>query len=75
MSGLGLRGPMEGVHKGAIGVGRFATLLTAQCPQEGAHLVGKASSSTLVSTVRNLTQQAAVDSVETKDAQDPGHRS
>lgn len=57
--------PVKGIHKGATSVGRFAQLLPAQGSQEGTHLV----------SVRRLTQQVAVDSVETKDAQDPGPRS
>lgn len=55
-------------------MGRFAQLLPAQGSQEGTHMVGKVPSGTLVTSVRRLTQQVAVDSVETKDAQDPGPR-
>lgn len=37
-----------------------------------AHPVGKVSSGTLRTSVRKMTQKAAEDPVETKDAQDPG---
>lgn len=65
---------VKGIHRGATSVGRFAQLLPAQGSQEGTHMVGKVPSGTLVTSVRRLTQQVAVDSVETKDAQDPGPR-
>lgn len=75
MSAVGLRGPPGRGTQGATNVGRFAKCLQHRGLQEGTHLFGRAPSGTPVTSVRKLTQQTAVGSVETKDAWDLGHRS
>lgn len=72
--GLGGRGAGKGTQR-SDRCGQVCQTFTAQGLQEVAHLVGKAPSGRLMTSVRKLTQQAAVGSVETKGAQDPGHRS